>query len=256
MAFTLPEVHEIEAVIDGRRFEGAYYFVLGDLIVNYNGFTTSVRKPAADVRKVALNMFRDLVREHYVPLDAIPTELPQPIREAAHAFLNSFDDDRPTENLVASFGDSTLGSHVHTQLSWLCINVLEPIVPFWKYMCDDDAPEQKFRELRNWLNDPSCEVDWSSACQPDVALSDGVVVADCDACRLKPIARAVAKTAEYLRTADSWAAAKAILSACSAYDEGCQPSDAPGFEQWVVFDVLPASFRCEACATRESRTNG
>lgn len=245
MTFTLPEVHEIEVELDGRRFEGAYYVVLGDLIVNYNGRTSSVALPTRNASEIAIDMLRDLVRLHYVDIEAIPSTLPQDIRLAAHAYLNSFDDVQVVQDLVATFGDSTIGSDVHKRLSWLCVNSLGPIVPCWKMMCDGDEPERTLGELRRWLDDPAHVVDWDLACRPSIAIRNGSVVGDCDACRLEPLARAVASTADYLHTANASSAVAAICSAYGAYAEGCHPQDAPDdFEEWVVFSVLSNSYEC------------
>jgi hypothetical protein len=191
-------------------------------------------------------MLRDLVRKYYISLGSLPASLPTPIRDAAHVFVNSFDDDQLTRDLVSAFGESTQAAEVHRQLSWLCVNATGIVVPFWKLMCDSDIPEKTYLGLRNWLADPSHAVDWSSAQRRSFATRDGQRVTDCDACRLEPIADAVAKTAEFLRTAESSVAVDALLAVAAAYDEGCHPHDLPDrFEKWLVFDVLPRACQCK-----------
>ena len=246
MEFTLPPVHDIEIEIDGRRFDGSWYVILGDMIVNYNGYTVSTHERTTDADEVAVEMLHDLVRKHYIGLDSLPDNLPTRIRDAAHNYVNAFGDDQPTHELVSSFGESIVGSDVHQQLSCLCVNAIGMIVPFWKFMCDSNTPETTYRELRHWLDDPSHSVDWSSAQRPSLAMRDGERVGDCDACRLEPTADAVAKAAAYLRTADPSLAVDVLLAAASAYDEGCHSQDSPDrFEKWLVFDVLPRACRCE-----------
>jgi hypothetical protein len=120
------------------------------------------------------------------------------------------------------------------------------IVPAWKHMCDGNAPEETLNDLRKWLRDPMHAVDWATVITPAVGRRDGVPVGDCDACRLIPTADAVASTARYLQSADPADATAALLSASSAYDEGCHSDDAPDrFEKWPVFDVLQAALECK-----------
>lgn len=109
-----------------------------------------------------------------------------------------------------------------------------------------DTPEKTYRDLRNWLVDPTHTVDWESAQIPCIALRDGERVGDCDACRLEPTANAVASTAFYLRTANPEKAVDVLRSTSAAFDEGCHSQDSPDrFEKWLVFNVLPRACRCE-----------
>jgi hypothetical protein len=247
MTYGLPESFDIETEIDGRCFDGAYSIVFGDLVVYYNGHTSSARKPQTNTREIAIRMLQELVRVHYVEIDLIPSDLPERIRNAAFEYVNSFDDDEPIRKLIQAFGESTVGSEVHTQISWLCVNALQPIVPFWKAMCDDDGPERTLADLRLWLKDRSHSVDWESARQPALALCDGIKIEDCDACRAEPIAKAVANCADYLQTADTDAAVKTILHAWGAHAEGCWPQDEERpFERWFVEVALPNALRCRS----------
>lgn len=246
MTFMLPEVHDIRVEFDGQCFDGSWYIILGDMIVNYNGYTASTRERKADANEVAVEMLGKLVETHYKRLESIPANIPQPIRLAAHHYVNASDDESAAQDLVASFGESIVGSIVHKQLSWLCINCISTIVPVWKFMCDGNAVEETFNDLRRWLRDPMHPVDWKTAVKPAVGRRDGVQVGDCDACRLEPTADAVASTARYLQSAAQADATAALLSASYAYDEGCHAEDAPDdFKNWLVFDVLPAAFDCK-----------
>lgn len=246
MPFELPETIDIEQEIDGRRFEGAYSFMLGDMVVYYNGHTKSVRKPDADTQKVALDMLRQLVQENYVGMGSIPRDLPQRMREAALEYVNSFDDEEPIRALVESFGEASVGSHTHTQLSWLCVNAVQPIVPFWKFMCDDDTPERTLDDLAQWLCNRAHSVDWESARQPAVARRDGLKIVDCDACRAEPIAKAVAHCANYLQNGQIESAVETIFEAWGAHSEGCWPEDEQRpYERWLVEFALPNAFQCK-----------
>ena len=245
--FSLPKVTDLEISVDGRTVTGAYSVVLGDLVVYYNGHTASVRKPETNVYETAMQMLQDLVRQNYIEIDRVPGELPEPIRKAAVEYVNSFDEDAPIRELIKAFGQADIGSQVHTQVSWLCINALQPIVPFWKAICDDDAPQQLLAELLRWMNDRSYRINWETARQPLIARRDGLKIVDCDACRVEPIANALAHCAAYLQTANSDSAVKVILEAWGAHAEGCWSEDETRpYEQWFIEVALPNAYQCRA----------
>ena len=244
--FSLPEVTDIEIAMDGRTVAGAYSVMLGNLVVYYNGRTSSVSKPESNVHETAIQMLQDLVRQNYIEINRVPSELPEPIRQAAAAYVNSFDDDEPIRELLNAFGQSDSGSHVHTQVCWLCINALQPIVPCWKTICDDDAAQQILAELQRWLKDRSYLINWEAARQPLVARRGGIKIEDCDACRVEPIANALAHCADYLQTAHTDSAVKVILEAWGAHAEGCWPADEERpYEQWFIEVALPKAYQCQ-----------
>lgn len=246
MKFSLPKVVDIQTEMAGRTIKGSFYEVLGDLVVNYNGRTASVKKPKTHLHEVALELFQKLVQEHYVPISAIPGELPEPMREAALEYVNSMDEDESVRALILSFGEFPIGSRVHQQVSWLCVNSLHLIVPFCKWMCGDDGPERILASMIRWLKDPSYPLDWESARRPLEARLGGVKIEDCDACRVEPIAQAVACCADYMQTANIDSAVKTLLSAWGAHAEGAWPPDQDQpFELWLVQIALPHAYRCE-----------
>jgi len=243
MTFKLPEVTDIEADVDGRRVTGAYSVMLGDLVVYYNGHTSSIRKPTRNMRELAIEMLQELARKNYIGIESVPSELPQHIREAAVKYANCPDDDELIRELIVSFGPSTVGSDVHVQVSWLCVNAVQPIAPFWKAMCDDDTPEQTLLKLRRWMNDRAQPVDWELARRTLVGYRDGRRIEDCDACRVEPIAKALASCADYLHTAHLESAVETILEAWGAYSEGCWPeSEERPFERWAVEVAIPNAY--------------
>lgn len=244
MTLEIPDFTDIEVEIDGRRFRGAYSVMLGDLVVYYNGHTSSVRKPVANLHEVAVDLLRELVRENHVDKSSLPSELPQAIRDAAIAYVNGFDDDTLIRDLIESFGPAPVGSVAHAQVSRLCLDALRPIVPFWKFMCDDFGPERTVWELNQWLRDRSFRIDWELARRPFICYRDGQRVQDCDACRVEPIAQAVTHCADYLQTGKMESAVATLAQACAAYDEGCSPEgEERSFEQWLVEDVLLNAYR-------------
>jgi len=246
MKFRLPEIHQIGLDVDGERFDGSWYVVLDQMVVNYNGHTASTGQQERNADQVATRMLADLVRTHYVRLDSVPAGIPESIRLAAQRYANESLEESATANLVASFGRSSIGSHTHQQVSWLCVNGISMIVPAWKQMCDGNAAEETFTNLRQWLLDPRHAVDWETVTTPAIALRDGVPIGDCDACRLEPTAEAVAHTARYLKVADAADATAALLSASYAYNEGCHAPDAPDrFGKWLVWNVLESAVECK-----------
>jgi hypothetical protein len=244
MTLEIPDFTDIEVEIDGRQFRGAYSVMLGDLVVYYNGHTSSVRKPTTNLREVAVDLLRELVREHHVDISSLSSELPQAIRDAALAYVNGFDDDTLIRDLIESFGSAPAGSVAHSHVSRLCLEALQPIVPFWKFMCDDEGPVQIVGELNRWITDRSFRIDWESARRPFICYRDGQRVQDCDACRVEPIAQAVAHCADYLQTGNMDSAVATLAQACAAYDEGCSPEgEERSFEQWLVEEVLLKAYR-------------
>ncbi len=246
MEFKLPDIHEICVDVNGEHFDGSWYIILYDMVVNYNGYTSSTPERATDANEVAVKMLRDLVVNHYVQLEDIPASIPHDIRLAAHRYTNSNEEETSTAEFVASFGESVSDSTLHKQLSWLCVNALSMIVTSWKHMCEGNEAEDTSNNLRRWLQDSTHPVDWPVATTPAIARRNGVPVGDCDACRLNPTANAVASAAKYLQSAHPDDATASLLSASYAYDEGCHSADAPDrFEKWLVFDVLQTSLECK-----------
>ncbi len=180
------------------------------------------------------------------PKSALVGKVPEALLPAAYNYLNVFDDDQSVHGFVSAFGELTAGSLAYQQVAWLAIYATGLVVPFWKHMCDGDAPEQIHSRLQAWLLDPTTEVDWETACTPCIASRSGEQVVDCDACRLEPIAEAVSSLANYLQTADPEMAAACLSAASSAFNEGCHPRAlSDGFERWLVFEALPHAMKLE-----------
>jgi hypothetical protein len=235
VTFKLPKVTDISVKVNGRRIKGSYSIILGNLVVYYRGRTSSIRKPETDLDAVASQVLEELIRQTRAETEAAPNDLPPHIRAAAAKCVEDFEEDRRIRRLIDSFGPSIVGSDAHMQVSWLCLNVLTPVVPAWKSVCDDDAPEQILAELRGGMSDPSRAVGWERAERPLVGRRNGIPIGDCNACWIEPIARGVAGCANYLRTANVASAVTAIQEAWTAYNEGCWPqSEQRTFEKWFV----------------------
>ncbi|MGV3484772.1 MAG: hypothetical protein ACO1RT_10170 [Planctomycetaceae bacterium] len=250
MAFKLPEVFDVYTKVDGRRVKGSYAFVLG-LTVYYKGDAENVRRPEReeDVPVVARQVLEGLVRKRKAQTGAAPDNLPAPVRRAATAYLDSFDDDMAVRRLVSSFGDFQTNPESHDQVSCLLLNALVPIVPCWADLCDDRAPVETHRRLKEWYIDRARPVDWEDAEKIAVGRRNGEVISDCDACRVEPVARAVAACAKFIHKADVSNAVDAICNADYAHAEGCWPrQEERSFQRWLVEEAVPKACRRELIA--------
>jgi len=245
MTFKLPEVFDIYTKVDGRRVKGSYAFVLG-LTVYYKGDAETVPKPEReeDVPVVAKQVLQQLVKKRNAEFGCVPEDLPAAIRQAATGYLDSFDDEDQIRALVSSFGVIEVGSDAHQQVSCLVLNALIPIVPCWEELCDDNAPVETHNKLMAWISDRLESIDWETAEQVVVAKRNGERIGDCDACRVEPIARAVAACAKFIRGADISDAVDAISNADYAHSEGCWPNqEKRSFQRWLVENALPKAYR-------------
>lgn len=241
MEFQFPESHPLEIEIEGVKHKGSFYFLLGQMVVNFKGNTSSQIAPEGETHDAAEQMLRTLVQEHCVSISEIPSEWPEDIRQAAHACINSGDDESSLDDLIRSLGEPEPDSLAFKQIAILCLKSLDVVVPAWKEMCDANDLEETTAELWKRLEDPDHSIDWEGACSPKPALRQGKQIKDCDACRAEPLAEAVAATATFLRTANIESAFDALSSASAAHDEGCHPDDEfDSFQRRLVFSLLPS----------------
>ena len=242
--FDFPQPHNITIDVDGERHSGDWCIMLNDLVVYFQGFALSCPVPTTDRESVAKEMLKTLVLEHYVPRELLATVVPQHLLDPAHKYLNTFDDDEPLKELIAAMGPFTVGSTGYLQVARMAVDATGLVVPYWKMLCDDDAPAQIYARLRSWLQDSSISIDWQASRQPCVARSDGHIIEDTDSCRLEPIATAVASLASYLQSANPRDAVRCLQSVSEAYSEGCHSAGAPdSFEKWLVIAALPRALQ-------------
>ena len=244
MAIELPEVFEFEMDVDGRRVRGSYAFMLG-LTVYYKGDARNARQPARaeDVLPIAQRLLAQMVRDRAAETPVPDPRLPAEVRRAAEAYLDAdpFDDEEAIRRLIASLGETTPGSAAHRRVGRLLLAALSPILPAWRHMCDGEAPIAIHAALRAWFDDPSRPVDWAAAQTPVTPMHDGRPVEDCDICRARPIAQAVAACAAFLYTGEQAAAVTALAQASLAASEGCWPAEEKrSFEQWLIAEALGA----------------
>lgn len=241
MEFKFPESHPLEIEIEGVKHKGSFYVLLGQLVVNFKGNTSSQIAPEGETHDAAEQMLRTLVQKHYVSISEIPSEWPEDIRLAAYAYTNSGDDESSLDDLICSLGDPQHRSLAFKQIAILCLKSLEVVVPAWKEICDDNELEETTSKLWRWLENPDHAVDWEAAREPRAALRHGKKIEDCDVCRAEPLAEAVAATATFLRTSNIESAFDALSSVSAAHDEGCHPDDEfESFQRRLVFSLLPS----------------
>lgn len=219
--------------------------MLGNLVVYFRGRTSSIRKLTEDVNRVALQLLTELIHRTLAETKAAANDLPSQIQSAALECVEDFEDRGRIHTLIEAFGAQEVGSHAHRQVSWLCLNVLDPVVPAWKTICDDDAPEQILAELRAWMVDSTRAVDWNRARRQLVGTQGGVRIQDCNACWIEPIARGVAGCANYLHTANIDSAVTTVEDSWAASTEGCWPqSEERTFEKWFVDVAVVNAYHC------------
>lgn len=241
MEFKFPESHPVEIEIEGVKHKGSFYFLLGQMVVNFKGHISSQIAPKGEPDGAAKQMLKTLVQEHYVSICEIPSEWPEEMRQAAYAYINSGDDESSLDDLICSLGDPQHRGLAFKQIAILCLKSLEVVVPAWKEICDNNELEETTSELWKWLENPDHIVNWEAACEPRAALRHGKKIEDCDVCRAEPLAEAVAATATFLRTSNIESAFDALSSVSAAHDEGCHPDDElESFPKRLVFSLLPS----------------
>ncbi|NNJ27009.1 hypothetical protein [Alienimonas chondri] len=198
---------------------------------------------------------------------------PDPAWETAEeAFIETFSEAYPDLELegrgdivrllpaFGSFdsGDPHPGGRGHARLCWLCVNAIRTVLHCWDGIAENPEARDHLSALADvlrgdwFLNGEGDEPDWAPLTEAAVAIRDGVKVNDCDACRVEPVASAVAHAARFARDGDSTDAAACLADVGVSADEGCwwhdpaNPESAPeAFAPWFARHVLPAAWRCE-----------
>ena len=121
MGFNLPEFIEIQCRAR-RSFVSGFLIqtMLGELVVYYHGHTSAVLEPDEGIDLVAVDLLRELIREHMVDIDSIPEDLSANMRSAALEYVNDFEDTARIRALLDSFGPVTMNSDTYRQIAWLC----------------------------------------------------------------------------------------------------------------------------------------
>ena len=181
---------------------------------------------------------------------------PDPAWEAAEeAFLADhpdLDGRNDIARLVPAFGPFAVGDATHRRLSWLCVNALRMVLHCWDEICDGPDARDRLAALAAHLRGDDPDPDRPVTLEPAVPTRDGLVIGDCDVCRVGPIAEGVALAARFAEGGDPADAAEALRRAQWSGDEGCwwhDPHDASSaprpFGGWFVLHALPAAWTCE-----------
>ena len=178
---------------------------------------------------------------------------PHPDWEAAERVFREttgFEGRDDPARLIPAFGSSAVGNDTHRRLCWLCVNAARMVRHCWDEMAENPDARDALEVLAAHLR--GAEVDLDPLTEPAVAVRDGRRVSDCDACRVEPVAAAVATAALFALHADVNDAGVCLQHVQAAADEGCWWDDASDaraadrpFAAWFVAYALPASWRCE-----------
>ena len=160
--------------------------------------------------------------------------------------------------LVGAFARFESGGETHRRLCWLCVNAVRMVRHCWDGIAENPDARDRLKELADalrggwFLRGEGDEPDWPVLTDSAVAVRDGEKVADCDACRVEPVAAAVAFAARFAANGHRRDAAECLQCVQSAAEEGCwwsEPDEpdaaAQPFAAWFVTHALPTAWRCE-----------
>jgi len=181
---------------------------------------------------------------------------------AAHPELDSdrvwMEGPHDVVRLLPAFGLFVPGDETHRRLCWLCVNATRMVLHCWDGIAENPDARDRLSTLAGVLRGDwfqkwdGPEPDWVPLTNAAVAVRDGRTIGDCDACRVEPIATAVAHAARFARDGDLNDAAICLQHVQVAESEGCwwcDPAipDAANaeFATWFALHTLPASWRCE-----------
>ena len=166
--------------------------------------------------------------------------------------------------LLPAFGPFKPGDETHARLCWLCVNAVRMVRHCWDGIAENPDARDRLADLADllrgdwFLKGEGPEPDWAPLTEAAVALRDGSMVNDCDACRVEPVAAAVARAARFARDGDVNAAAACLQSVQVAESEGCwwcDPTEPDAaneeFAPWFARRALPAAWRREELPPRE-----
>ena len=181
---------------------------------------------------------------------------PDPDWEAAEeAFVDEhpdLDGRNDIARLVPAFGPFAVGDDTHRRLSWLCVNALRMVRHCWDEICDGAGATERLSALADHLRGEDADLAWALRGEPLVPTRDGIVIGDCDVCRVGPIAEGIGLAGRFVLSGDPAEAAEALRRAQWSENEGCwwhDPGDSSSaprpFGGWFVLHALPAAWRCE-----------
>ena len=153
---------------------------------------------------------------------------------------------------MPAFGTFELGDETHRRLGWLCVNALRMVLHCWDEICDRADARVRLAALAAHLRGEDSDLMWALRSEPMVPTRDGIVIQDCDVCRVGPIAEGIGFVGRFVLSGEPADAAEALRRARWSENEGCwwhdpdEPSSAPRpFGGWFVLHALPAAWRCE-----------
>lgn len=170
------------------------------------------------------------------------------LRHAAASFVN-LDEEEESDieigtALILTFGIPAMDSHAHRRAVWLCVLATRRILFGWSELgCEGDAPHQALNSVARWVQTGQFTGNWGSLCVPTIPTRNNSPVADCDACRVAPIASAAARTALFAKTANPVDGAIVLCDVRGAILEGLERTDSLDFNDWFVEIAIPEAYQ-------------
>lgn len=182
--------------------------------------------------------------------------LPERLQQAARHYVIGDDEDdlELALEIIQGFGIPRHDGEVKRQVALLCVLAARRVLFGWTELgCAGDRPAAAIRAAWDWIHTGRISADWSAHCVPAPAVYDGRIIADCDACRVEPIAAAAARTAYFITTGNPVDAALVLCDARGAALEGIESPDSLPFEEWITTVAIPAAFELRDLSETELR---
>lgn len=171
--------------------------------------------------------------------------IPERLQLAAQRYVSGDDEDdlALALDVIGGFGISKLDVTAKRRIAMLCVLVTRRVLPGWaELMCEGEGPAIAIQAAWNWIHTGELPADWHHHCVPAPAIFNGHPIADCDACRVEPIAAAAARTVYFIMTENPVDAALVLCDALGAALEGGEARDSLSFKEWVATNAILAAF--------------
>jgi hypothetical protein len=182
--------------------------------------------------------------------------LPERLQQAARRFVTGDDEDDLVIALevIQGFGIPRHDGEVKRQVALLCVLATRRVLFGWTELgCAGEQPAVAIGAAWDWIHTGRISANWSAHCVPAPAVHDGRIIADCDACRVEPIAAAAARTVYFITTGNPVDAALVLCDARGAALEGVESPNSLPFEEWIATIAIPAAFELRDLSEAELR---
>jgi hypothetical protein len=180
---------------------------------------------------------------------------PERLQQAAQRYAIGDDDDLTLAlQVVQAFGLPRLDDEAKRRVAMLCILATRRVLFGWtEFECEGEQPATAIRVTLDWIRTGERSTGWPDYCLPAPPITNGYIIADCDACRVEPIASAAARTAYFISTGNPVDAALVLCDAQGAASEGVEYPNSLPFTEWIASIAIPAAFELRNLSEEELR---